>query len=80
MSHPLTDEFLGRQCQWLFDEQDMRLAYDMGAQAGRDEMLKEVIQWFDENEDNYFDHHTIGRIRLMADLKEAMSPTAQEES
>ncbi len=27
------------QSQWLFDEQDMRLAYDMGAQAGREEQL-----------------------------------------
>ncbi len=50
----------------------MRLAYDMGAQAGHDEQLEQCIAWLDDT-DCDDPQETATRLR------QAMRPAAQEE-
>jgi hypothetical protein len=59
---------------------DMRAAYD----RGRDDQLKQVMEWLDENITHYTDADYLGDCEHINDLeshlKEAMRPTQEDES
>ena len=76
MTHPLTDEILKKfdgydhlQSQWLFGEEDMRSAYDKGAE----DMLEQVLMWLKECPKYDLGTYT-GSARLIHDLMDAMRP------
>ncbi len=99
MSHPLTDEMCASiwrdaKNNWLeYMRKDptgsrchvMRAAYDLGAQAGRDEQLDKDGVWLDNNLENYTDDpdYITTSCRhldyLIEDLVRAMRPAAQGE-
>ena len=81
-NHPLTDELLQQiGCSnpraRVFDTQAMRTAYDLG----RDDQLKQVMEWLDEHLSNYSDAPCLGSCESILDLKDhlkkAMRPTTQ---
>ncbi len=88
--HPLTDTVCRGLCdqgtfrrrslsRFLFD--NMRRAYDMGAQAGNNEQLDKVLEWLNKNLENYSDNDVLVingdcefTYQLREDLEEAMRP------
>ncbi len=79
--HPLTDkicrDLTGHMIYYsptVFN--DMRAAYDLGLQAGRDEQLEQCVEWLARLDPKYAlaTHSTLARM-----MKDAMRPTAQEE-
>ncbi len=82
-NHPLTDER-------PFDIFDIDDAIDFGIQAGRDEQLKQVLDWIRENHAQVYagDYDEGGGCfcpyyttnPILEELEEAMRPTTQENN
>ena len=80
--HPLTDEMceiLSRQ-PWLDPDvdvegiaHDMRAAYDLGREEGREDRLKQVIEWLEDYE------QVCGGFIRIAYFKQAMLPQPQQQ-
>ena len=83
MKHPLTNKKLFKKfwdhtvdvtTEVLYTPDGMRAAYD----RGRDDQLKQVMEWLDENITNYTDADYLGTCEpfylLESHLEEAMRP------
>jgi hypothetical protein len=71
--HPLTDEIIEEIARFDPDEDDMRAAFDKGA----DWRLEQVIEWVSKS-GWYFFEHSMYEMDFIYELKRAMRP--QEKS
>ncbi|MFZ9014649.1 MAG: hypothetical protein ACO23H_10470 [Alphaproteobacteria bacterium] len=76
--HPLTDELIEEIARFDPDADDMRAAYDKGAE----DRLEQITEWLRKNLPQtlylepigYIEYKKEDRLRLIDDLKKAMRP------
>ncbi len=80
-NHSLTDKIISNQFGrydgiddvMVYDEHDIRAAYDAGCHAGRAQRLEQVLNWLEACDsydlESHFDH-----TRMINDLRKAMRP------